>query len=476
MKRKLLSIFMVVALILTLAPFVVVSAAPPAEDDDDDDVEAVTAVEDGEDADDEDDEDDEDDADDEDDEDDEVVEVDSATPADPLDGANISLVEELAIALELGFVPESMIGNWTEPTSRLLAAEMIVMLVEVVMEMSIDEVAEEFDLDMDDAFSDTDDVAATFLKAAGISNGVDGVRYDPDGKFTRVMMVTMLGRLAENLFGINFSGYKLGTDVFIDLPASGYGYADRYVGWAAETGITLGQGAADRFAPGADLTNQATVAFTFRAYDVILEAVEQLEADGAADTDAILEGADDALKEELARALELGIIPDEVSGKWTQQTSNIILAEALVAMIEAVSGKTIADIAEENEFDVDLDAFSDTDSEAASFLHAANVMIGSSDGMFYPEELIGEHWILYLLLQFTAENIFGIDIAAEPVPAETFAGLPEWAQELAGLAGGWAVNAGILRISAAGDTEFAGVVQNQHLALYLLRMYEYLRG
>ena len=203
MKRKLLSIFMVVALILTLAPFIVASAAPPADDDDDEDIEAVVNGDDEDDADDEDeddadDEDDEDDADDEDeddaddededdaddeDEDDADDEDDAST--DPLDGAHVSLVEELAIALELGFVPEAMIGNWREPTSRLLAAEMIVMLVEVVFEMDIDEIAEELDLDMSDTFSDTDNVAVTFLKATKISNGVDGVRYDPDGTFTR---------------------------------------------------------------------------------------------------------------------------------------------------------------------------------------------------------------------------------------------------------------------------------------------------
>ena len=203
--------------------------------------------------------------------------VDSGAPvdlSDLLDGAHASLVEELALALELGFVPEAMIGNWREPTSRLLAAEMIVMLVEVVLEMDIDEIAEELDLDMSDTFSDTDSIAATFLKATGISTGVDDVRYDPGGKFTRVMMVTMLGRLAENVFRIDLSGYQLGTDVFTDLPAAGYGYANQYVGWAAETGITLGDGASDRFAPANDLINQATVAFTFRAYAVISGSFE----------------------------------------------------------------------------------------------------------------------------------------------------------------------------------------------------------
>ena len=436
MKKRLLSVILTVAMILTVLPAFIAIAAPPAAED-------------------------------------------SAAPSDPLDGAHSSLVAELAQALDIGFIPDSMIGSWTEPTSRLLAAEMIVMLTEAITDKSIDDIADEKNFDMSDEFSDTGSKAATFLKAARISNGVDGVRYDPDGKFTRVMMVTMLGRLAEYVFDFDLSGYRLGTEVFSDLPAAVYGYANQYVGWAFDTGITLGSGGQDTFAPGDDLTNQATGAFTFRAYAVIMEALELLdEEDSDGSVDAMVEGADDPLKEELAKALELGIVPDDVSGNWTRQTSNNIFAEALVAMIEAVSGKTIAEIAEENGFEIDTDAFRDTDSEAASFLHAAGVVLGRGDGRFNPDDSIGEHHMLYVLLQRTAGNIFGIDVTAEPVPAGTFANIPAWpgAEDQINLAGGWAVNAGILRISAAGDPEFGGVVQNQHLALYLLRMYEYLRG
>ena len=188
-----------------------------------------------------------------------------------LEGAHPSLVEELAQALEIGFIPESMIGNWTEHTSRLLAAEMIVILVESITGKDVDEIAEEKGFDMTGRFSDTDRKAVTFLKAAGISNGVDGVRYDPDGKFTRVMMVTMLGRLAENVLDIDLSGYQQGTDVFTDLPVAVYAYANQYVGWAAQTGITLGSGAQHIFYPGGDLLNEATGAFTLRAYKYFAE-------------------------------------------------------------------------------------------------------------------------------------------------------------------------------------------------------------
>ena len=191
-------------------------------------------------------------------------ELDAPSPPGHTDGAHSSLVAELEEALEIGFIPESMIGNWTQPTSRMLAAEMIVMLIETMTGKSIDTVAAEKGFNMADRFSDTNDGAVTFLKASGISNGVDGARYDPSGKFTRAQMVTMLGRMAENVFDMDLSEYQLGTDIFNDL--AGFGYAHQYIGWAFETGITLGSGGRNTFNPRGDLQNQHTGAFTLRAY------------------------------------------------------------------------------------------------------------------------------------------------------------------------------------------------------------------
>ena len=158
-----------------------------------------------------------------------------------------------------------MIGNWQQPTSRLAAAEMIVILVEAILDKGIDEIAEENEFDMTDAFSDTDSKAATFLKAAGISTGVGGDRYNPDGTYTRAMMVTMLGRMAEKVFGLKLGNFQLGTDVFNDLPA-GYAYADQYIGWAAQVGITQGIGGG-LFDSDRELQNQQSGVLTLRAYE-----------------------------------------------------------------------------------------------------------------------------------------------------------------------------------------------------------------
>ena len=192
---------------------------------------------------------------------------DSGTvPTSPTDGAQSSLVAELEEAIDLGFIPDSMIGNWTQPTNRLLAAEMIVMLIEALLDKSIDEVAVEKGFDMTDKFSDSDSMAVTFLKASGISNGVGDNNYSPDGTYNRAQMMTMLGRMAERVFDMDLSVFQLGTDVFTDVPS----YADQYVGWAAEVQITLGMGDG-RFGSDNDLENQHTGAFTLRAYKYFVD-------------------------------------------------------------------------------------------------------------------------------------------------------------------------------------------------------------
>ena len=201
----------------------------------------------------------------------ESEEPDEETPdePDPLEGAHVSSRPELEIAMEIGFVPESMIGNWGQSTSRLLAAEMIVMLIEAMTGKSIEEVAEENDFDMSIPFGDTDNRAATFLKASRISYGAGSSEiYNPNGTYNRAEMVTMLGRMAENVFGYDLSDYRLGTDVFDDV--GDFSWANRYIGWAADTRITLGVNA-QTFAPRGPLENQYTVMFTVRAFQNLID-------------------------------------------------------------------------------------------------------------------------------------------------------------------------------------------------------------
>ena len=171
---------------------------------------------------------------------------------------------ELASAINYDIMVDYLIENWTMPTTRLMVAEAIVRMLETFM--PIEEIAEILDFDMTNTFADTQNRAVTFLKAAGISTGVDGVRFDPDGIVTRAQMVTMLGRMAENLFYFDVAAYPLGSEVFTDIPE----WADIDVGWAVSTGITNGVGDG-RFDSNGVLQNQHTGVFLYRMFRMMLE-------------------------------------------------------------------------------------------------------------------------------------------------------------------------------------------------------------
>jgi hypothetical protein len=187
-------------------------------------------------------------------------------PPGPLDGASSVLSDELEKALGEGLIPDGFTGNWARSTSRTQAAEAIVLLVEAITGKSIADIAKEKGFNMNDGWADTDSVSATFLKAAGISTGVDGVNYNPTGDFTRAQMMIMLGRMAEKVLGFDLSGYPPGSGVFSDIP--GWEGADKYIGWAAAVEITRGQGDGT-FGSNASLQNQHTGAFSYRAFNNI---------------------------------------------------------------------------------------------------------------------------------------------------------------------------------------------------------------
>ena len=178
------------------------------------------------------------------------------------DGADDWAMAELEGALANGLILDFMIENWTQPTNRLDAAEAIAKLTEAITGKSIEEIAAEMDFDMTDTFDDTESEYATFLKASGISVGMGGGVFGTDGIFTRIQMVVMLGRMAENVLGADLTGAPTGSEMFSDIPD--WPGADMYVGWAHQTGITLGQGGG-LFGSEDALQNQHTAMFANRA-------------------------------------------------------------------------------------------------------------------------------------------------------------------------------------------------------------------
>jgi len=173
---------------------------------------------------------------------------------------------ELELAFSAGLLLDGMFDNWIGSTNRELAAESIVNLVEVILERSIYEIAYEKGFDMDTSFVDSNNSAVTFLKATGISDGIDGLRFGPQEEFSRAQMVTMLGRMARVLFDTDTEGFPLGSELFSDVPQ----WADEFVGWAGAMGITDGLGDGS-FGSNITLQNQHTGVFLYRAFRGIVD-------------------------------------------------------------------------------------------------------------------------------------------------------------------------------------------------------------
>ncbi len=178
-------------------------------------------------------------------------------------GASDWAKAEIEQALDLGIVPESIkTGGWQNPTTRLAAAELLVLVIEKATNKSIQEIAAENGWDLSqNTFNDTDSPVVTFLKYAGITNGVGDNNYAPDTSYNRAQMVTMIGRIAEVFFGRDARRENPFTD---DVPD----WAAPYVGYAADNGITNGIGGG-AFGSYNVLQNQQTAVFGVRTLAVL---------------------------------------------------------------------------------------------------------------------------------------------------------------------------------------------------------------
>lgn len=92
--------------------------------------------------------------------------------------------------------------------------------------------------------------AVALVSGMGLFNGTSDVSFGPDGKMTRAMFVTVLGRLYEQSGGdVGASG---GTK-FTDVPADQW--YTKYVQWASAAGIVSGTGN-NTFSPNANVTRE----------------------------------------------------------------------------------------------------------------------------------------------------------------------------------------------------------------------------
>lgn len=178
-------------------------------------------------------------------------------------------IKGVEAAVESGLVPDSVInGLWLNPTNRLAAAEAMVMLIEALIDTSMEDVAAQNDWDLStNHFADTDSPEVTFLRYAGVVNGIDGVNYDPTGNYTRGMYVTMLGQALEAFTSLSVQG----ENPFIDAMPD---YAVPFVGYFAEAGILKGDGGGI-FSAYRNIKNQEIAVLSIQAFDALLEILAE---------------------------------------------------------------------------------------------------------------------------------------------------------------------------------------------------------
>jgi len=179
----------------------------------------------------------------------------------PFDTASAWARDEIAAAINAGLVPDSFAkAGWQNATSRLAAAEVMVIIIEKASGKNMTQLAAERGWDLNiNGFSDTNNQKVTFLKYAGVTTGIGNNKYDPNADYTRAQIVTMTGRVAEVFFS---AGVK-GINPFTDVPD----WAAPYVGYAAENGITQGVGGG-LFDSNGVLQNQHTAVFGYRTFKV----------------------------------------------------------------------------------------------------------------------------------------------------------------------------------------------------------------
>jgi hypothetical protein len=190
--------------------------------------------------------------------------IDDKQPTDPTYTIASWALFEVNAALIAGLVPDSVANaGWGNATTRLIAADAIVQLIEKAYGKNMSQIAAERGWDLNvNQFADTDSKAVTFLRYAQITNGKDAANnlYAPNDAYTRAEFVTMMGRAAVNIFGLTVQG----THTFTDFIPN---WATSYVGYAVENGITQGIGGG-HFGSDRILQNQEMVMFCYRAFHV----------------------------------------------------------------------------------------------------------------------------------------------------------------------------------------------------------------
>jgi hypothetical protein len=175
-------------------------------------------------------------------------------------------------------------------------------------------------------------------------------------------------------------------------------------------------------------------------------------------------GPDAWAQAEVAAAQALGLVPASIeSGGWQSGTSRLAAADAIVLLIEKASGKTMAQIASEKGWSLTNGGFTDTSSQAVTFLKHAGITSGIGNNQYGPDRTYTRAEFVTMVGR-AAENIF--DITAQGSNPFTD-DVPSWAAPYVGYAAANSITGGV------GGNRFDpnGTLQNQQTAMFSLRTF-----
>ena len=161
----------------------------------------------------------------------------------------------VAAAIEKGFVPAGIQNNYTDIITRREFCLMAVQWVEYATGKSIDTLLADRGKTRDpSAFTDTSDPYILAAFALGVTSGVGGGLFDPNGQFNREQAATMIMNTCRAI-GANVSS----------PPESGFSDMGSAASWAADginfvraNGIMQGTGG-NKFSPKAPYTKEQSI-------------------------------------------------------------------------------------------------------------------------------------------------------------------------------------------------------------------------
>ena len=165
--------------------------------------------------------------------------------------------------------------------------------------------------------------------------------------------------------------------------------------------------------------------------------------------------------EEVAAAIKIGLVPENLQQNYAKAVSRGDVAEMIVNLLEKASNKTIDELLEEKDVEIDADAFTDTSDKSVLAANALGIINGTGDGKFSPNGTFTRAQIAAIINRIA--GVMGYDTEGYTHEFTDVAG--NWVDaEL-----GWPVSNGI--INGVGDNKFnpAGALTTEQAIAIMYR-------